>query len=185
MQHSYFLAFIFLVIPYILWIYSIKLKKTFLTGNITTSLLTALVPFIAFYIIEGTEQGNHESKISISIFILFAFLSNLIREIQKDIIDIKGDKKIKCKTIPIKLGINKTKEIIIPLLLSEMILLLLSYQLISTEKLVFKLIFYFLITLIISNIYFTLKGTVSKQFYIPSMISKMSMIVGLILIYLL
>lgn len=185
LEHSYFLVFIFLITPYILWMYSIKLKKTFLAGNLTTSLLTALVPYIAFYTIKITEQSNQKDEITICIFILFAFLSNLIREIQKDIIDVKGDKKINCNTIPIKLGIDKTKEIIISLLLSEVICLFLSYQFIVLEKTIFTVLFYFLIVLIISNIYFTLKGTTSKQFYLPSMISKTSMIIGLILIYLL
>ena len=76
-------------------------KKMPLIGNIIISLLVASV-FIY------TEAGlTGEVKITWKIFIL-AFMLNLIREIIKDIHDMKGDSTYNFKTLPILVGISKT-----------------------------------------------------------------------------
>ena len=48
---------------------------------------------------------------------MFAFFINLIREIIKDIEDWKGDQAFGCKTLPVVLGIRKTKRIVLFVLL--------------------------------------------------------------------
>lgn len=174
---------IFLITPYILWLYSIKLKKNFISGNITSAFLTALVPTLAFLLIKQTVEFTNQNKTLAIVFIIFAFLSNLIREIQKDIIDIVGDKEIKCNTIPIKLGIEYTKKVITTLLLSELIILFISYQFFDIIDNYAIVIFYILIVSILINIYASLTAKKSINFYIPSLISKVNMILGLILLY--
>ena len=42
----------------------------------------------------------------------FGFLLTFLREIVKDMEDIEGDRKFDCKTLPIVLGIRKSKLII-------------------------------------------------------------------------
>jgi 4-hydroxybenzoate polyprenyltransferase len=66
---------------------------------------------------------NQEHAKLFWIYILFAFLITLIREIVKDIEDIKGDVAQQCKTIPLVWGITTAKKIIYGLLLTLFIFL--------------------------------------------------------------
>ena len=118
-----------------LWFYSSYFKYLFLIGNIMVSLFIALVPFTAGLVEIYAEQKNgilgmmitfpnteilFKGVIAISVF---AFLSNLAREIVKDVEDMEGDAKAGCRTVPVMLGIRKTKVfVIIPLLLIPVIL---------------------------------------------------------------
>src|SRR5947208_952823 len=54
---------------------------------------------------------------------VFAFMSTLLREIIKDAEDIKGDQISDCKTLPIVLGIRKTKSILIFISIAFIIIL--------------------------------------------------------------
>lgn len=121
---------IFLFIIFALWFYSTNLKHIFLAGNLIIALLAAFVPFIVgLFEIPLQNQAHPEiiSELGFSIFnipaywilgysFLFGFLT-LIREITKDIIDIKGDKTFGSNTIPIALGVKSTKGLLIALYL--------------------------------------------------------------------
>ena len=54
-----------------------------------------------------------------------AFITNLKREIIKDVIDINGDRSIDANTLPIKLGVKSTKKIII--FLNTVLILIISF----------------------------------------------------------
>jgi len=88
-----------------LFSYSYKLKKIPLAGNITISFLTGLV------FIYGGVAVNNTSYALLPAF--FAFAINLIRELIKDMEDIKGDYPKGANTFPVKYGFTKTKKIII------------------------------------------------------------------------
>jgi len=117
---------IFLFIIFALWFYSTNLKQVFLAGNIIIALLAAFVPLIVgLFEIPLQNKAHPEiiSELGFSIFnipaywiigysLLFGFLT-LIREITKDIIDMKGDKAYGGNTIPISLGIKSTKTLLI------------------------------------------------------------------------
>ena len=79
-------------------IYSWKLKTTPLIGNITVSYLGA----ISFFAV-GLITMNFSQTLVHPIFILavIGFFGTLAREILKDIRDVKGDKAINAKTLPI------------------------------------------------------------------------------------
>jgi len=81
--------------------YELFFKKMPLIGNIVISLLVASV----FIYTEAGLTGHVD--ITMKIFVL-AFMLNLIREIIKDIQDVKGDSSHDYKTLPIILGISKT-----------------------------------------------------------------------------
>jgi len=82
---------------FIAFIYSWKLKRRLLIGNLLVSWLVASAFFFGSLLKE---------TITITILILFlmAFSSNVGREIAKSIEDIKGDRKIKAKTLPVVAG---------------------------------------------------------------------------------
>lgn len=96
----FFSAYIFLI-----WFYSHKLKKYPIIGNLTASLL-AILPFFAillYYKNLYPEIFAHAT---------FLLLLLLIREIIKDLENIKGDIANDYKTIPVQYGENYAKKII-------------------------------------------------------------------------
>jgi len=116
-----------------LWFYSTGYKRRLLIGNILVAFLTALV-----VIIVGLYEKNlfnprtiHAAQAASSIIIIvfyyfiFSFLVSLARELVKDMEDIKGDKQFGCRTVPIAIGIEKTKWIVYGIL--GVVLLLLFY----------------------------------------------------------
>ena len=117
---SFTLAFIFIVVPGLLWFYSASYKRQFMLGNLVMAFcgaLTVLVVGITQLAFLQKEYGSFlfETPIPrqfmgwIGGFALFSFLSTWIREIIKDIEDEKGDREMECHTMPIKWGIKKTK----------------------------------------------------------------------------
>ncbi|GAB3950415.1 geranylgeranylglycerol-phosphate geranylgeranyltransferase [Spirosoma harenae] len=86
----------------LLWFYSAQFKRQPLIGNLVISLLGALsLLVLAVYYRENTEM--------VLIYSLFAFGISLIREIIKDMQDIRGDARFGCRTLPIVWGLRRTK----------------------------------------------------------------------------
>ncbi len=99
---SIWIGAINMLAAFLLWIYSNQLKRMPLVGNVSVALLTGLsILVVAVY-----YQSN---EYLIFIYAFFAFGITLIREIIKDIEDMKGDENFGCKSIPILYGIRKTK----------------------------------------------------------------------------
>ncbi len=159
-----------------LFIYSKLLKQIPLIGNITVAFLTGLV-----FIFGGVVVNNPVAAIVPAIF---AFLINLIREIVKDIEDVDGDNKAGLKTFPIKFGYQKSKILI---LVITVILILFTLFPFITQ--LYK-IEYFIMVMVIVNpilIYSVKKlfeDTSQKNLKNISNLLKLSMVLGLIAIYL-
>lgn len=83
---------------FIIIIYSLKLKRVPLVGNITVAFFTGLI-----FIYAGSQSGNFSAGV---MPFIFAFLTNFMREILKDIEDIEGDTAKSVITFPTKSGIN-------------------------------------------------------------------------------
>ncbi|HET9053275.1 MAG TPA: geranylgeranylglycerol-phosphate geranylgeranyltransferase [Cyclobacteriaceae bacterium] len=86
----------------VLWFYSNLLKRLPFIGNFTVALLTGCSIAILFFLYK-TNEGL------IIVYAIFAFFMTLIREIIKDMEDLKGDNTYGCRTLPIIWGIRKTK----------------------------------------------------------------------------
>ena len=101
--------------------YSVTMKKKLLIGNILISALTAWVIVIVFFCIyiKGFSCRNCDPLmihayinrfIRITfLYVAFAFIISLIREVIKDMEDMEGDARYKCRTMPIAWGIPATK----------------------------------------------------------------------------
>lgn len=94
---------------FIIWLYSHKIKKYAIIGNISASLL-AILPFFAILL----YYKNFYQVIFAHATFLFLLL--LIREITKDLENIKGDIASGYNTIPIEYGEKNAKNIITVLL---------------------------------------------------------------------
>ena len=111
-----FINFVFVHIfsAILLWFYSSRYKKVPLAGNIIIAFLAAFSLFMLW----AAEMLNGEllfgpyykppllGNILVMGYISFAFITNLLREIVKDMEDLKGDKAYGCRTLPIVYGIK-------------------------------------------------------------------------------
>lgn len=177
-QHSFWYLFIHLFSINALWIYSTQLKRRFLIGNLVIAALTGLVPILsAIYFIHYMPHESNNLATSYQVIYLasFAALLNFIREIIKDMEDVKGDLLLRATTIPIKIGIPKSKRIVIVLLLATLlfaIFLVSSYfQYLSVLQISLTLIMGLCFLLVI---YYTAKN----QLKAADRILKIAMIIG-------
>lgn len=114
------LGFVQLISSGLLWFYSTNYKRQFIIGNVIVSLLSALVVIVVgFYepilynaLSNSAQEASGKILYTLSAYSFFAFITSMIREIVKDIEDSKGDADYNCKTIPIVLGIRKSKTIV-------------------------------------------------------------------------
>lgn len=85
-----------------LWFYSERFKRQAFIGNFVVAFLTAfsLIVLAVYY---------KQNEMLVNIYALFAFSISLIREIIKDMEDIRGDARYGCRTLPIIWGIRRTK----------------------------------------------------------------------------
>lgn len=81
-------------------VYSWKLKKTPFIGNVAVAFLTSLT-----LVYGGAAAG---SIVLVSMLAISAFFANVSREIAKDIEDIKGDKSLGSRTLPILWSVRKS-----------------------------------------------------------------------------
>jgi 4-hydroxybenzoate polyprenyltransferase len=96
----FFSAYIFGI-----WFYSHKLKRITFLGNMVAALL-AIAPFFAVFV-----YYKHFETV-IFFHAVFLFLLILIREITKDLENLKGDFAQNYHTIPVKFGEKYTKSIL-------------------------------------------------------------------------
>ena len=108
------LGFVFLIMTFILLLYSSTFKKLFLVGNIIIALLSAFVPFIIvfFECFSKPDYRNYYMLLIVLVYCGFAFLISLLREIIKDVEDVVGDEACGCKTIAVVFGVDKTLNIV-------------------------------------------------------------------------
>ncbi|HIP35854.1 MAG TPA: hypothetical protein EYG85_03275 [Crocinitomix sp.] len=193
----------------LLWFYSVYYKRKSFIGNLIVAFLIGILPLYVLIFnlpIENFILPDNSNIIYARYFIdivalvsALAFLINLIREIVKDIQDVRGDMRLGAQTLPIKYGIKKTKLLVVFIFFLTsfvMIIYLYKYQ---TWKEVFyntlmrfnnenptdsDLLFYgvlalsfiFLLLAVIS----ILIGNQIKNYKIASILLKISMILGVL-----
>lgn len=99
------IGLVLLGVALLLWGYSAQFKKRPLIGNVTIAVLSA-----ALVLVVPLQAGK--PSLAAWAYGVFAFLISLIREIIKDIEDVPGDASFRCRTLPIVLGIPKTKWVL-------------------------------------------------------------------------
>lgn len=98
-------VFVNILVVTVLWLYANHFKRTAFWGNFIVSILTA-----ASVVILAVFYGKHQTEVYI--FGAFSFFISLLREIVKDMEDIRGDANFGCQTLPIVWGIRKTKRFV-------------------------------------------------------------------------
>lgn len=108
----------FSIYIFFLWFYSHKLKKYPFVGNITAAIL-AVVPFFAIFV----HYGNFD--IVIFVHATFVFLLIAMRELVKDLENLKGDLIHGYNTIPVVYGEMASKRMLTALSLLTLVPILL------------------------------------------------------------
>lgn len=86
----------------LLWGYSARFKSVALVGNLSIALLTAALVLLP-------ELQARTGQTMVWVYALAAFLLTVVREIVKDVEDMRGDAEHDCRTLPIVWGVARTK----------------------------------------------------------------------------
>ncbi len=189
---------IYLFVTVVFWYYSISLKKHTLLGNLAVSTMAFLVPFqvvlfeFAWYLRENAVWPKEVETLfilrtifyMILLYSIFAFFTNLIREIIKDFEDVKGDARYKRRSLPIVFGPVKAKWIVQIINLTVIIFIIVTY-IVLTLRFNNLLIYggYLAIFVISPLIFVTFKTYLAretKQYRIPGNIVKLVMLTGIL-----
>ena len=90
----------------LLWGYSARFKRVALVGNVSIATLTAalvLLPELQL------QLERNDSNSVVWPYALAAFLLTVVREIVKDVEDMHGDAQHGCRTLPLVVGVARTK----------------------------------------------------------------------------
>jgi 4-hydroxybenzoate polyprenyltransferase len=156
---------------FLLWFYSNNLKRLPFVGNFTVAFLTGLSIFVVdlFY-------RTHNSLVVI--YAVFAFFMTLVREVIKDMEDLKGDNSFGCKTLPIVWGIRKTKILIYIILIVFAGVVIVLNQLYQALPFKYHLIFLFVPLLWL--LYRLTRADMKKDFTRLSIFCKLIMMLGIL-----
>lgn len=127
MRLDYPISFFYFAIPaLLLYFYSKRFKSIPLFGNFIIAILTAFSIVLLGFFELPTTTGifKNYTWIVLFSFAFFAFLLNLCREIIKDIMDMKGDFNSGIKTLPILIGIHRSRNLVVVLFFIVLVLVL-------------------------------------------------------------
>jgi len=168
-------ALFFAVYIFWIWFYSHKLKRILFVGNLVASTL-AIIPFFAVLL----YYKNLNSMILIHATFLLLIL--LVREILKDLENLKGDLSAGLQTIPIKYGENIAKYSIILLLFLSLAPIFHLIHLPEIGRM--RYYFYLIILALPLYSYFIIKAKNEHQYKQIHIALKLSLILGVLSIIL-
>ena len=156
---------------FLLWLYSNQLKRLPLVGNTAIAALTALV-IIVMAVYYQKEQ------MVLFTFSTFAFFITIVREIIKDMEDVKGDATFGCKTLPIVWGVRRTKNVIYTFMG------ILTLILLSTLFVYRNLFILYLVIFVLPSLFFLFirlqRADTKKEYRYLSHFCKFIMLIGVL-----
>ena len=160
------------LIVILLWYYSNRLKCTPLWGNLAVGLLTSMVIIVL-------PMYTNSFKYEYGVYAYFAFLITVIRELTKDLEDVRGDFTFGCNTFPKEFGIRKSLK----LLVSLEIIFLACLALVLMKNTNTNLWVFSFVTLIIPTFILIFKSFKSKHkrdFKLLSTLEKIIILFGIL-----
>jgi 4-hydroxybenzoate polyprenyltransferase len=185
------LGTLFLVVSGLLYFYSASYKRQFLIGNIIVALLTAMVPMLVvfyewpalykYYALNAIKLPNINFIIYwVGGFALFAFLTNLIREIIKDIEDFEGDIAYGRNTVPVVIGVLSAKMVSVCLIIITIILLYLAWHFFINDRITFVYLTGVIVLPLLYVIYTLAMKSEKKKVHSASRAMKIVMLTGIL-----
>jgi 4-hydroxybenzoate polyprenyltransferase len=156
-----------------LWLYSNWLKRQPLLGNVVVAALSAVAVWLPAYFFR-------EQTLLMATFAAYAFIISLIREIIKDMEDMRGDMRYGCRTLPIVWGIRRTKWVIVSLTIVFVAFLL------SASSAFSEIATYYLAALVLPMAFFTRKLLAAdkiRDYRFLSKFAKILMLLGILTLF--
>ncbi len=154
----------------LLWFYSERFKRAPFIGNLVVSLLTALSVVVVTIVYPNNRH-------LVLIYALFSFFITMVREIIKDMEDVRGDETHGCRTLPIVWGIRRTKMFVYFLVAGFITTLYLMAHSLANEAL--SWLFTFLLIPIAWLVYRLVFSDTRREFAQLSSLCKVIMLLGL------
>jgi len=180
-------ASLFILVATLLYVYATNLKQIPVLGNIIVAfLLSVSIVIIALFDVFPATDSENKIRMGevfgiLIDYAIFAFIINLIREIIKDLEDLDGDYQTGINTLPIAIGINKTK--IIVSILTVIAVVILAYY-VKTYLFELDYVVYYALALIIGPLlYFGVRlqtAKEKKEFHHLSLVLKLILFFGII-----
>ena len=155
----------------LLWYYSNDMKRRAFSGNLAVAALTGL----AVIVVALLYKSNY---FLVSVYAIFSIIISIIREIIKDMEDLKGDQTFGCKTLPIILGVRRTKIIVY-----VFAIILVAYNFYVAYELqlnVFKGLAYFLTLFALLFSYYLYQADTKKSYSELSFSCKIILLFGVL-----
>lgn len=155
----------------LLWFYSERYKRLPFIGNFIVSLLTGLT----LLILTVHYPANRHL---VFIYAVFSFFISLIREVVKDMEDIRGDEAHGCRTLPIIWGIRRTKTFLYSVIITFVLTLFVMARALQNNLLALLFLLLLIpIALLVLRLY---QADTRRDFREISSLCKIIMLLGLI-----
>jgi 4-hydroxybenzoate polyprenyltransferase len=164
-------AFFFAVYIFSIWFYSHKLKKYPFIGVLSATVLTIL-PFFAIFV-----YFRNFSKI-IFVYAVFLFLVIMVRELIKDLQNIKGAIVNNYSTFPVAYGEKKTKQLSILLLILTSIPIVILFR--DPALSYMRYYFYFALVILVFVGFYLWKSKSRNHYVILHNILKLLLLIGVL-----
>ena len=180
-------ASMFILVATLLYMYATSFKQIPVLGNVVVALMlsTSIIIIGLFDILPAIDVDNRfrmkEAFDILMHYAIFAFIINLIREIVKDLEDMDGDYQSGINTLPIAIGVQKTK--IIVGVLTVLSIGVLAYYVNSNLFELDYVVYYAMILIVGPLIYFGVKllnATTKKEFHHLSLVLKIILFFGIL-----
>jgi len=180
-------ASMFILVATLLYMYATSFKQIPVLGNVVVALMlsTSIIIIGLFDILPAIDIDNRfrmkEAFDILMHYAIFAFIINLIREIVKDMEDMDGDYQSGINTLPIAIGVQKTK--IIVGVLTVISIGILAYYVNSNLFELDYVVYYAMIVIVGPLIYFGVKllnAAMKKEFHHLSLVLKIILFFGIL-----
>lgn len=180
-------ASMFILVATLLYMYATSFKQIPVLGNVVVALMlsTSIIIIGLFDILPAIDADNRfrmkEAFDILMHYAIFAFIINLIREIVKDMEDMDGDYQSGINSLPIAIGVQKTK--IIVGVLTVISIGILAYYVNSNLFELDYVVYYAMILIVGPLIYFGVKllnATTKKEFHHLSLVLKIILFFGIL-----
>ena len=180
-------ASMFILVATLLYMYATSFKQIPVLGNVVVALMlsTSIIIIGLFDILPAIDVDNRfrmkEAFDILMHYAIFAFIINLIREIVKDMEDMDGDYQSGINSLPIAIGVQKTK--IIVGVLTVISIGILAYYVNSNLFELDYVVYYAIILIVGPLIYFGVKllnATTKKEFHHLSLVLKVILFFGIL-----
>ena len=180
-------ASMFILVATLLYMYATSFKQIPVLGNVVVALMlsTSIIIIGLFDILPAIDVDNRfrmkEAFDILMHYAIFAFIINLIREIVKDMEDMDGDYQSGINSLPIAIGVQKTK--IIVGVLTVISIGILAYYVNSNLFELDYVVYYAMILIVGPLIYFGVKllnAATKKEFHHLSLVLKIILFFGIL-----